>query len=268
MDAFSFALKPWEAYTERLLPMFRLPYEYLEDIQDGSQYRSTIDYVLNALPIIGTAYQRYKQVPNRMSSLGTFDMLEPSVFGTMAEIPLFDPENRPEAPTKELLNYWYYMYKSQGLKPEYNPFLYYKSDKVNKSKIMYEPYRSDNDDRQATEAQVATWYAYYKNNNLSEIHNPYNFYPQYKRQFNVHKRFNPNKIDPNATAAQVKRWYADYKRQGFPEDQNPYLYYPQFSTRRATQAVQFDPDNAPSEPTKLQMAQWYKAFKDWELPEE
>lgn len=116
MDAFNFATNPAGSVSSRLLPFIANALARKKDIEDGTQYRSDLEYVLDAIPFIGTTIQRYKPVENRMATLGSPLMLEPSLFGTVTEYPKFSATEMLKNPSQELLDMWYGQYKAGVIK--------------------------------------------------------------------------------------------------------------------------------------------------------
>lgn len=247
LDAYGTLFNPASAFMwDTLLPMFKTLIETKGDI-------TTEDFI-NALPVLGTLNQRYKNVANNFKATGNFMQLIPSMVSTIKTYIPFDPQNFNPDASEEQVKMWYAQYMSLGLPEAYNPYRYY--PQFSKIAPDFDP---NNIDPNASEAFVKQWYARYKDKNLPEKYNPYLYYPEYSG----FKAVDPNNLDPNATAVDVKRMFAYYKINELPEEYNPYLYYPQFSNFKAVDPNALDP-NA----TEADVQRMYAYYKNNKLSEQ
>lgn len=163
MDAFSFMQNPISSISGRLLPIFANMGSAANDALDGEMYQTPKEYMLDALPVVSTLYQRYKPVPNRVASTKNPLMYEPSIFGTTASYAQFNP---------------------------------------------------DNPDPNASEDLVKMWYGQYRGNKLQ--HNPYDYYPQYAKQYRYPKKPTPRSISSSTNYQNLKQLYSgQYSGNGY-----------------------------------------------------
>lgn len=202
MDALQFTGNPVDSIWGRLIPFLSNALKRQQDASDGQMYRSDLDYILESLPYIGTTIQRYTPVANRMASIGNPLMLEPSILGTVATTPAFNPSNPDPNASEELVKQWYGQYKAGGL--QHNPYDYYPQY----SKVSAQSQKS------LAEQAMNRLYAQYKTWGPEYYENPYKKYPELAAYSKAKATKTPKSVSGSPMYQDLKGLYssAQYKR--------------------------------------------------------
>lgn len=233
MDALNFMSNPIESITGRALPIIRTAKDIITgDATNDYVNKSITEQIIEALPLVGTTYQRTKSAIKNLDKTDNLLTLIPSMFGVSSTYREFNPEEPPTDVSERLVKMWYAKYKTGNKDEKYNPYNYYPSSNKKTYTTTIEKF-------------IAKKFSEYKKYNLPANWNPYSRYahllPPEKRA--VYEPFDPVRAPKNASEAQVRAWYQYHKDHNLPYKLNPYKYYPEynkFKTKGVTKSIASD----------------------------
>lgn len=118
LDAFNFALNPAESFASRLYPFLVNPIQYAQAKANGEDPDAN-DYIIDALPFVGSVYQRNKKTANNVAATESPLQYLSSIFGTQSKYKEYNPQVDNSGASDDLMKYWYA--RSQAYDWKYTP---------------------------------------------------------------------------------------------------------------------------------------------------